>query len=296
VLPEALLPELQAHVGTLAEVVAVGGGCISRAARVRAARGDFFLKFADGEAARTYEAEAAGLRALRDAAVGTGLCVPHVMHARNAAAKGGVGLLLLEWIPPGRPAAGYWERFGEGLAALHRAQVPGEGRYGFGGDNFIGRLPQRNEWRAAWPEFFGELRLLPQFEHARRTGRWRARWDLWAERLLGRLADWLPEAPHPSVLHGDLWSGNQLADAQGRAWLVDPAAYVGDREADLAMTALFGAFGPGFHAAYQRAWPSGPGHEDRRDLYNLYHLVNHLNHFGGSYAGQVEAVLARFGG
>src|SRR5690606_33584576 len=105
-------------------------------------------------------------------------------------------------------------RFGRALAALHRAEAPvtGEaGPYGFSGDNVIGRLPQVNPWRADWPAFFRDARLRPQFERARASGRWRTGWEAPAERLLAQLGDLLPSRPHPSPLHGDLWSGNVLA-------------------------------------------------------------------------------------
>ncbi|MEM6336835.1 MAG: fructosamine kinase family protein, partial [Bacteroidota bacterium] len=101
----------------------------------------------------------------------------------------------------------------------------------------------------------------------------------------------LPERPRPSVLHGDLWSGNRLSDASGQPVLIDPAAYAGHREADLAMTELFGGFSASFYEAYQATWPLDPGYERRRRIYNLYHLLNHLNLFGAGYAGQVEEGL-----
>ncbi len=190
------------------------------------------------------------------------------------------------------------ERFGAGLAALHRAQAPRssqQGPYGFECDNFIGSLPQQNRWHADWTTFFREERLEPQLARARRSGHWRSEWTAQTERIRVRLGDWIPNSPHPSMLHGDLWSGNALAGADGYPWLVDPAAYVGDREADLAMTELFGGFSARFYEAYRTGAPLDSGYEDRRELYNLYHLLNHLNHFGAGYAAGVANVLRRFG-
>lgn len=286
---DAIRPEVEAVTGPIARVEATGAGCISTALRIEAARGTFFLKASAGAPGDTFEAEAAGLEALRAAAPGD-LGVPRVLGVRNRGA--GPGFLLLEWIEPGRADERHWRRLGAALAALHRAPAPGGGAYGFDVDDFIGRLPQANGWMEDWPAFFARRRLLPQIERARAGGRWRKRWDAHAARLLAGIGGLLPARPRPSLLHGDLWSGNQLAGADGRAWLIDPAAYVGDREADLAMTELFGGFAPAFHDAYRAAWPIDPGYADRRAVYDLYHLLNHLNHFGGSYAASVERTLA----
>ena len=99
--------------------------------------------------------------------------------------------------------------------------------------------------------------------------------------------------PEPSLLHGDLWSGNWGADANGSPYIFDPAVYHGDREADLAMTRLFGGFGQDFYCAYEEAWPLPRGWERRVDLYNLYHLLNHFNLFGAGYLSQVASCLSR---
>ncbi len=290
-LPASVAARLQAITGTVRRAEPVGGGCIANATRLDASGGTFFLKWADGEAGRTFEAEAAGLRALR--AAGSLLVVPEVAEAEDAAGSE-PGFLLTDWVEAGQPDGPFWTGFGEALAALHR-HTEQEGRYGFERANFIGRLPQTNDWRAGWPDFFRSQRLAPQIERARSSGRWRSGWDALADRLLVRLGDLLPADPSASILHGDLWSGNFIAAATGRAALIDPAAYFGHREADLAMTELFGGFDGRFYDAYRAAWPLEPGYAERREVYNLYHLVNHLNHFGAGYAGGVERVLRRFG-
>ena len=266
----------------------VGGGCIANACRVDTETGPFFLKWsADAEVAQTFDAEAAGLRALAEAH--SPLLVPGVLVARGAGPDG-PGILLAEWIEQGREGSDFWEGFGAGLAALHRHTGP---RFGFEIDNFVGRLPQDNGWADDWATFFRERRLAPQVETARRSGVWQRGWDPHLDRLYARLEDVLPPTPEASVLHGDLWSGNFLVAAGGAAVLVDPAAYYGHREADLAMTELFGGFDDRFYAAYREAWPLEPGYAQRRDVYNLYHLINHLNHFGGSYVGAVTSTLRR---
>jgi len=287
VIAQRLRQELESTVGPIDRVTPVGGGSIGQAYRVESTRGPFFLKVGASE---TFGAEAAGLSALRDAAEGTGLGVPRVFGLR----EGTGGFLLLEWIEPGRADRRYFARFGEGLARLHRQGPPGEG-YGFSADNFIGSTPQRNGWVAEWPAFFRERRLVPQIALARRKGLWKAGWERWAERLLARLDELLPRTPERSLLHGDLWSGNHVPGEGGMPWLVDPAAYVGHREADLAMTELFGGFEPSFYDAYRATWPLEPGYPERREVYNLYHLLNHLNLFGEGYAASVERILRRFG-
>ena len=133
-------------------------------------------------------------------------------------------------------------------------------------------------------------------------GAWDAAWDAPLDRLVTRLPELLPAAPPRSLLHGDLWGGNALATGGGAGVpssapfaLIDPAVSVGHREADLAMTELFGGFAGPFYDGYREAWPLEPGYDERREVYNLYHLVNHLTH-GPSYRRPVERALRRFGG
>lgn len=195
----------------------------------------------------------------------------------------------MEWIEPARRGAGFGERLGHGLAAMHRSgRADG---WGWAEDNFIGPLPQANGRTASWAELWRARRLEPQLDLARRAGRMPGRAADW-DRLMDRLPDLLApaEADGPSLLHGDLWGGNVLAAARGPA-LIDPAVYRGHREADLAMTELFGGFGAGFRAAYEEAWPLGPGYPARRAVYQLWYLLIHVNLFGGGYGARTEGVL-----
>jgi len=204
------------------------------------------------------------------------------------------GFLLLEWLapPPHADRARAGELLGAALAAMHRATVPS---YGLDHDNYIGATPQPNRPLANWLGFFRERRLGFQFELAQRNGHVRGERARRMERLLGRLGEWIDDAVmQPALLHGDLWSGNFIIGHGGAPVLIDPAAYYGDREADLAMTRLFGGFPPGFYRAYEAAWPLPDGWQGRVGLYNLYHLLNHLNLFGESYGTQVDAVLRRY--
>ena len=256
--------------------------------RVEAGDTVYFVKYGTGEVAETLGAEAAGLLALREAS--SPLVIPEVIaHAQEV--TGCPGFLVLTWIETRRGGSAYGRTLGEGLAALHRYTSH---RYGFDRANFIGRMPQSNRWADTWPAFFRAERLEPQASWARERGRWAASWDAPFEILLRRLDEVLPVTPPASLLHGDLWSGNALATADGQAAIIDPAVYYGHREADLALTELFGGFPPSFYDAYRSEWPLEPGYEERRSVYNLYHLLNHLNLFGGSYAGSVASTLRRF--
>lgn len=289
-LPDVLTASLEPHLGgAVVRCTPVGGGCIAHASRLETEGETLFLKWGGDDVRATFPAEAAGLRALRDA--GSPLHVPSV-RAVDEGDEDRPGFLLAEWVGGGARSASFWDDFGAGLAALHRQAADD---FGFDRDNFIGRLPQQNGWMERWPAFFRDRRLAPQVRMARDRGRWQRGWDAPYDVLVDRLDDLLPAAPAASVLHGDLWGGNFMVADDGTPTLIDPAAYYGHREADLAMTELFGGFEVRFYDAYRGAWALEPGYDERREVYNLYHLVNHLNHFGGSYAGQVERILRRFG-
>lgn len=170
---------------------------------------------------------------------------------------------------------------GEGLAKLHRVAMP---QYGLDQDNMIGLSRQYNAWADHWGQFFIEHRLQPQVRMIRDAS---VRREL--EQVLSDqqsvLADFLNEhCEHPSLLHGDLWAGNVLYDENG-PWLIDPAVYCGDREADLAMTELFGGFSSSFYRAYDAIYPRTSAYETKVPIYNLYHALNHYNLFGSGYLG-----------
>jgi protein-ribulosamine 3-kinase len=287
-LPEPLQEALVAELGVLSAMDPVGGGCIANAVRVTAGVGEVFVKWGGDAIGRTFPAEAQGLRSLR--AASEIIRVPDVV-AQGWTKDGDLAYLVLEFVREGAPTRAARTMLGEGLAQLHQVEGP---FYGFEDDNFIGRLPQENEPLTFWPEFFRKRRLEPQVRMARENGRWDTAWDRSFERLAAMLETVLPMQPLRSILHGDLWSGNALFDSEGRPVLIDPAAYYGDRETDLAMMALFGGFDPAVLEAYERAWPLDKGWQERRDIYQLYHLINHLNHFGDSYSAAVGAIVRRY--
>ena len=286
----ALAAAVVAVAGEGLEVVAsrpVGGGCISEGWWVDLSDGSsLFVKINATAAADLFECEAAGLRAL--AAVGA-------IRVPERACAGRLGrerYLAMEAIKEGEPGREFFAGFGRALAELHRRSI--HDRFGFEHDNYIGATLQPNRWCADWTDFFGRQRLGHQLALARQAARSSPTLDRLADRLLERLGEWLdlPEEP-ACLLHGDLWSGNYLVDPASEPVLIDPACYYGHREADLAMTLLFGGFGPDFYAAYQEAWPLPAGSSERLEIYKLYHLLNHLNLFGGSYRGQCESLLER---
>jgi protein-ribulosamine 3-kinase len=285
-IPEAVRDAVQARLGPVRGAAPVAGGCINHGMRVELADGPVFVKYNADAPPGMFAAEARGLDALRAAA--DGLVVPRVL-AWAEAEGGAPAWLALEWLEPSPRATDFAERLGRGLAALHRAG-DADG-WGWSEDNFIGPLPQANRPAASWAEFWRTRRLEPQLALARQSGRLPGSAAEW-ERLMDRLAELLApaEADGPSLLHGDLWGGNVLAAPGGPA-LIDPAVYRGHREADLAMTELFGGFGGGFHAAYREAWPLQPGYPVRRAVYQLWYLLIHVNLFGGGYVAQTPAVL-----
>ena len=228
------------------------------------------------------EAEVDGLARL--AATGA-IRVPRVL---GEGANETEAWLELEWFELHPADAASDAGMGAALARLHAATAQA---FGLERDNAIGATPQPNAPSGRWLEFWRERRLRFQFELAARNG-YGGRLQDRGCRLLEALPALLEgHRPQPSLLHGDLWAGNRAMLADGTPVVFDPAVYYGDREADLAMTRLFGGFGPDFYAAYERAWPLAAGASARRDLYNLYHVLNHLNLFGGGYRTQAERMI-----
>ncbi len=260
----------------------VGGGCINAAWVVEDGKRRFFVKTNRADQLPMFEAEALGLAALAQAGA---VRVPQPVCF---GASEGHAYLVLEYIELGSGRSRTAQRLGEQLAALHHATAA---QFGWSLDNTIGATPQPNAWLDDWVAFWRERRLGFQLQLAARNGL-RGPVRSKGERLLEALpAFFACHRPQPSLLHGDLWGGNWGADAGGEPVIFDPAVYYGDREADLAMTELFGGFPETFYAAYRHAWPLDPGYGTRKTLYNLYHVLNHFNLFGGGYASQAERMI-----
>lgn len=260
---------------------AMGGGCINQAYRLEGKAGQtYFVKFNQGRYEAMFTAEADGLQALAAAQVIT-VPQPHCYGV-----VGDMAFLVLDYLPlDGRGSA---SKMGEQLAALHRVT---HDAFGWAQDNFIGTSPQPNGFKADWVTFWQTQRLGFQLRLAANNG-YGGRLQREGERLQADLGGLFDTSPAASLLHGDLWGGNS-AFADGKPVIFDPAVYYGDREADLAMTELFGGFGANFYHAYQNAYPLDAGYATRKTLYNLYHILNHLNLFGGGYLGQAETMISR---
>lgn len=264
------------------------GGDVSRAMRLELADGRvLFVKHGPGLPHALHAAEAASLRWLAEA--GT-LRVPAVVAV---GAPPGPPFLAIEMLALGRPAAHHDERLGRGLAALHAAGAPA---FGAAHDGFIGPLPVPNDATSAWPEFLAERRLLPLAARAVADGAMDARLSRRIEDLCARLPDLTGPPEPPARLHGDLWSGNAVVLADGSPALVDPAAYGGHREVDLAMMRLFGGFSERVHAAYAEAAPLAEGWRERIPLMQVLPLLVHVVLFGGGYVSQLSAAVGRYAG
>lgn len=264
---------------------ALNGGSINRAFEYRSAKGSIFVKVSSlPQAAEMLQAEAAGLRAL---AAAEAVRVPQVL-LQGRCSEG--AYLALEWIELGTPARATEATLGEQLAWQHRCT---HAQFGWDRDNTIGSTPQRNARCERWDEFYRERRLRVQLDLAAGQGA-DPRILERGYRLCEHVSEFFEDyRPAPSLLHGDLWGGNWGSDEDGLPVVYDPAVYYGDREADIAMTRLFGGFGHAFYAAYQSTWAMNPGASTRVPLYNLYHVLNHYNLFGGAYLQQAEAMIDR---
>ena len=273
---------------TTYRIANLGGGCINQALKLCFGDQTYFIKLAQTGNLEMFESEAAGLEAL--AAAG-------VIHTPGVICVGMTEThtyLVLEYLP--LKNTGDQALAGRQLAALHRTT---NRRYGWNRDNTIGATPQPNEPCDSWIDFWRERRLGFQLTLAAQQG-YQGLLQERGARLQEKLPWLLDHCPAASLLHGDLWSGNLGYDGNGEPVIYDPAVYYGDREADLAMTELFGGFSSRFYRAYNEAWPLDSDYQIRKTLYNLYHILNHLNLFGGHYEQQALAMtdrlLAELGG
>jgi fructosamine-3-kinase len=279
----------------------VGGGDINEAFRVVLADGrDAFVKTRADAARGEYEAEAAGLRWLGEAG---GLRVPKVLDI-------GEDYVALEWIERGRLDAAGERELGRGLVLTHAAGAPRFGGFAetetdadAGADGnaeadvaWLGSLRVSNEPTEDWATFYADRRLRPLARLAFERKRLGHPGIAAVERICERIAELAGPPERAARLHGDLWSGNVLADVDGRPWLIDPSAFGGHREVDLAMLALFGGLSREVIESYEDVTPLADGWKDRVGLYELLPLLVHAILFGGSYGASVERTAQRYGG
>jgi fructosamine-3-kinase len=269
------------------QVRSVGGGCIAEAWRATLQSGRRLFVKTHVNGADMFRKETSGLRELAKSGAFT---IPEVVGC-------GEDFLILEEIRSAPRPADFMATFGRQFAQLHRF---GGTAFGFFENNYIGASVQKNTPAlsnpSAWPEFFYEYRLLFQYRLAERNGLADSQMGALMAKLETRIHHYLDGTDEaPALLHGDLWSGNYLVGSQGEPCLIDPAVYYGHREADLAMTRLFGGFDEAFYQSYHEAYPLMPQADERVELYQLYHLMNHLNLFGASYYPSCIRLLEKYG-
>lgn len=260
----------------------LGGGSINTALRIKTSGADFFVKLNhSAKYPGMFDAEAKGLKLLASANI---ITLPGVI---DTGIIDDVVFILLEFIIPGKRISNFFSDFGMRLAAIHRNSSV---YFGLDHNNYIGSLKQSNIQQKNGIMFFIHERLQVQVALAKRNRLIDTTTLSQFEKLYQHLGQMLPKEK-PALLHGDLWSGNFLTGTDGAACLIDPAVYYGNREADIAMTTLFGGFDSEFYESYNHHFPLQPGWQQRMDIWNLYPLLVHLNLFGGGYLSQVKSIL-----
>lgn len=263
----------------------VSGGSINQAKKLKTNCGDFFVKLNSANRfPGMFEAETKGLNLLRSA---NELFIPQVIAFGEENEE---QYLLMEYIEAKRTISNFWEDFGQSLARLHKHS---NSYFGLDHDNYIGSLPQANDQKESWADFFIEMRLKPQIKMARNMGLLSQSHVSHFDGLFKELPSLFPNEP-PALLHGDLWSGNYMISPEGKACIMDPAVYYGHREMDLGMSQLFGGFQQDFYTHYNEEYPLENGWTKRLDICNLYPLLVHVNLFGRGYVSQVESVIKKY--
>ena len=289
-----MTPGLKAHIASLLPTTkpltfkSVGGGSINEAWQITNVDAKFFCKInSNSQYPGLFTKEAEGL-----AAISKTECIqcPTVI---SVSAFQDHQLLLLEWIEPGTRHSESWKHFGEQLAKLHAWKGEGITQFGFHHDNYMGSLPQSNTFTDEWCTFFREQRLEPQIKLASEQGLLSSSHLKQFDNLYQKLPAIFPDTT-PSLVHGDLWSGNYLFGLNGQPVLIDPAVYYGIAAIDLAMTTLFGGFDKEFYEAYHYWSPFPDNHRDQWSVCNLYPLLIHLNLFGQGYLSSIESCLRSF--
>ena len=262
------------------EVCPVSGGCINDCYKLETQKSNYFVKLND--TINLFEEENKGLDLLRASKT---FFIPKVY-------KFGVfessNFLLMEWIQEKNKADNFWNVFAKNLSELHSTT---NDKFGLDHDNYIGSLKQSNTYYYDGIEFFINTRLVPQLEklNSLNNSSFFKKFD-----ILFNLLDEIIPVYQPSLLHGDLWSGNFLIDHNGHACIIDPAVYYGNREADIAMTKLFGGFSEEFYSNYNDYLPMLNGWQERMPIWNLYPLLVHANLFGSSYLNQINSILNKY--
>ncbi|MFD2201470.1 fructosamine kinase family protein [Shivajiella indica] len=266
------------------QVRLISAGNVNQGVLLEVKESKFFLKVNFEPDAVIFEKEADGLNILRK---NCPLKIPEVYHFGRFEER---NFLLMEWIQEEKINKSYWEKLGEGLAQLHMASFQ---FFGYPTDNFIASLSQINSFNESWLDFFIESRLEPLIGKAYFEGLVNLEFLKKFRKIYAQLGNIFPREK-PSLIHGDLWSGNIMIGQNGNPALIDPAVYFGHREMDLAFSKLFGGFDRAFYQSYQDNFPLDPGFEEREAIYNLYPLLVHVLLFGKSYLSGIERTVGNF--
>lgn len=261
----------------------IAAGNINQGVLLEARDAKFFLKINFESSEDIFEKEAEGLKSL---SLNTPLQVPKV---HGSGRIGDQNFLLMDWVKSDNTSPSYWKELGMGLAQLHMAT---RSEFGYHTDNYIASLVQTNSYKASWTDFFVENRLEPMMGKAYYEGLVSLEYYKRFQQIYPLLQSIFPNEK-PSLLHGDLWSGNVMRGLKGSPVLIDPAVYYGHREMDLAFSKLFGGFDDEFYEAYNTLFPLEPDFEERVPIYNLYPLLVHLLLFGKSYLAGIEKTVNR---
>ena len=282
-IPEKLKHHIYNHLNSeIKTIQSVSGGDISSAYKISTSTNSFFLKVNQTiQAQKMFETEAKALSIILDTQT---IKTPKVYAVDSF---DGINFILMEFIESQSPTKNDFILFGKQLAELHLVTSQS---FGLKFDNFIGNLNQTNREHQNWSDFYIKERLIPQFRLAKQRGLLNIS-EIPSFEILKKTCDPYFKAIKPSLLHGDLWSGNFIISKGGIPYLIDPASYFGHSEVDIAMSKLFGGFGHAFYESYHRIIPKDPTTKQRIDLYQLYYLLVHLNLFGRSYYGSVNRIL-----
>ncbi len=253
----------------------LSGGCIGNSYRVRTIDCEYFVKHYTKAGISREEAHG-----IKELAGSQSAKIPELINFDDH-------FIVLEFITQNPRVADFQKKLGKDLARLHNS---GNSQYGFYEDNHIGSTPQKNAYKKQWINFYIENRLdyqvaISKDKHIINN----------YEKLRIKIPEILEDSEEPPCLiHGDLWSGNVISNEKGEPVLIDPAAYYGHRELELAMTQLFGGFTGEFYSSYNDEYPLKKDWKKRQDIYKLYHILNHFNIFGQSYKYQALELMKTY--
>ncbi|HPY82461.1 MAG: fructosamine kinase family protein [Bacteroidales bacterium] len=280
-IPNSIHTHIEERYGTITAIQSIGGGCIANTYKITFGNIAYFLKCGNLPN-DMFIKEADGLQEIANSK--TILC-PKIIEFNS-------DFLLLDFIEQGKRNSNFFTDFGKNFALMHKHTAD---YCGFYEDNYIGATVQKNTQLPSWTDFYFENRIVFQLKCMEKKGLPTAELRAKITKLESQISNILLGSDDAfSLLHGDLWHGNFLVHANGEACVIDPAVYYGNREADLAMTKLFGGFPTDFYTAYSKEFPLPEGYEYREGIYRLYHIMNHYTLFGGSYYQQAIAIINQY--